>query len=108
MVFIRHQSRMGFHMYALKKEGIFCYPSSVYSSKQSRFIHESANNIFSSTTRPIRSETVIDYVDAQHSDASMFWKSQDPTKNDMGNDADTIRLGWHSFATKKQRQITAA
>ena len=52
------------------------------------------------TTRPLQSTTVIYYDDAKFSDASMFWKSQDPTENDMGNVADTIR--WHSFATKKQ------
>ncbi len=97
MIFIGHQPRMGWQIYAWKKEGIFYYPASVYPSRQSSCIHESANNIFSTTTRPIRSKTVIDYVDAQYSDASMFWKSQDPTEND----ADIIR--WHSFATKKQR-----
>jgi hypothetical protein len=80
--------------------GIFYYPASVYPSRQSSCIHESANTIFSTTTRSIRSTTVIDYVDAQYSDASMFWKSQDPTENDMSN-ADIIR--WHSLATKKQR-----
>ena len=88
-------------MYAWKKEGIFYYPASVYPSRQSNCIHESANNIFSTTTRSIRSKTVIYYDDAKYSDASMFWKSQDPTENDMSNDADIIR--WHSFATKKQR-----
>jgi hypothetical protein len=31
----------------------------------------------------------------------MFWESQDPTENDMSNDANIIR--WHFFATKKQR-----
>ncbi len=31
----------------------------------------------------------------------MFWKNQYPTKNDMGDDADTFQ--WHSLATKKQR-----
>ena len=101
MIFIGHQSRMGCQMYAWKQEGIFYYPASVYPSRQSSCIRESANNIFSTTTRSIRSKTVIYYDDAQYSDASMFWKRQDPTENDTSNDADIIR--WHSFATKKHR-----
>ena len=101
MIFIGHQSRMGWQMHAWKKEGIFYYPASLYPSRQSSFIYESANNIFSTTTRSIRSKTVIYYDDAQYSDASMFWKSQDPTENDMSNNANIIR--WHSSATKKQR-----
>jgi hypothetical protein len=102
MIFIGCQPGMGWQMYAWKKEGSFYYPASIYPSRQLSCIHESANNIFSTTTRPIQSTTVIYYDDAKYSDASMFWKSQDPTENDMGNlnDADTIR--WHSFATKKQ------
>ena len=100
MIFIGCQPGMGWQMYAWKKEGSFYYPASIYPSRQLSCIHESANNIFSITTRPIESTTVIYYDDAKFSDASMFWKSQDPTENDMGNDADTIR--WHSFATKKQ------
>ncbi len=85
MVFIGHQSRTrtGWQMYAWKKEGIFYYPASVYPSRQSSYIHKSANNIFSTTTRSIRSKTMICYDDAQDSDASIFWKSQDPTENDM-------------------------
>ena len=100
MIFIGCQPGMGWQMYAWKKEGSFYYPASIYPSRQLSCIHESANNIFSITTRPILSTTVIYYDDAKYSDASMFWKSQDPTENDMGNDADTIR--WHSFETKKQ------
>ncbi len=91
MIVNGHQSEMGWQMYAWKKEGIFYYPASVYPSRHSSCIHESANSIFSTTTRSIRSKAVIDYDDAQYSDASMFWKSQDPTENDMGNDADIIR-----------------
>ncbi len=87
-------------MHAWKKEGVFYYPASVYPSRQSSCIHKSANNMFSTTTRSIRSKTVIYYDNAKYSNASMFWKSQDPTENDMSN-ADIIRS--HSFATKKQR-----
>ena len=98
MIFIGCQPGMGWQMYAWKKEGSFYYPASIYPSRQFSCIHESANNIFSITTRPIQSTTVIHYDDAEYSDASMFLKSQDPTENDMGNDADTIR--WHSFVLR--------
>ena len=101
MIFIGHQSRMGWQMYAWKKEGILHYPASVFPSRQSSRIHESAYNIFSTTTRSIRSKTVIYYDDAKHSDASMFLKGRYPTENDMSIDAGIIQ--WHSLATKKQR-----
>ncbi len=77
-----------------------CICISFKAIKHSRVGNLTAKNIFSTTTRPIPSKTVI-YNDDAHSDASMFWKSQDPTENDMSYDADIIR--WHSFATKKQR-----
>ena len=78
LIFIGHQSRMGWQMHAWEKEGIFYYPASLYPSRQSSFIYESANNTFSTTTRSIRSKTVIYYDDAQYSDVSVFWKSQAP------------------------------
>jgi len=77
MIFIGCQPGMGWQMYAWKKEGSFYYPASIYPSRQLSCIHESANNIFSITTRPIESTTVIYYDDAKFSDASMFWKSQE-------------------------------
>jgi hypothetical protein len=42
---------------------------------------------------------VINYDDVQYSDANMFWKNQYPTKNDMGDKADTFQ--WHPLATKQ-------
>ena len=60
MIFIGHQSRMGWQMYAWKKEGIICCPASVYPSRQSSCIHESANNIFSTTTRSVCERALAD------------------------------------------------
>jgi hypothetical protein len=89
-------------MYAWEKEGILYHPASVYPSRHPRCIHESAYNIFPTTTGSIRLKTVMYYDDAQYSDVSMLWKNQfhDPTENDTSNDANIIR--WHSFAAKKQ------
>jgi hypothetical protein len=98
MIFIGCQPGMGWQMYAWKKEGSFYIPASIYPSRQLSCIQESTNNICSITTRPIQSTTVIYYDDAKYSDASMFWKSQDPTENDMGNDSDTIPLRPRSSA----------
>ena len=46
MMFIGQQSRMGWQMYAWKKEGSFYYPASIYPPRQLSCIHESANKIF--------------------------------------------------------------
>ena len=99
MIFIGYQSEMGWEKYAWKKEGVLYYPASIFISRHS--IQESAISIYYITTRYLRSTTVIYYDDVQYSDVDMFWKNQYPTKNDMGNDADTFL--WPSLATKKQR-----
>ena len=44
---------------------------------------------------------MINNDDMQYSDADMVWKNQYPTKNDMGDGADTFRR--HPFATNQQR-----
>ena len=79
---------MGSGKYAWKKEGSLCYPAFIYPPRHC--IPESANDIYSITTRYFLSTTVINYDDVQYSDANMFWKNQYPTKNDMGDKADTF------------------
>jgi hypothetical protein len=97
MILIRYQSEMGSGKHAWKKEGSLYYPAFIYSPKHC--IPESANDIYSITTRYFLSTTVINYDDEQYSDATMFWKNQYPTKNEMGNKADTFQ--WHPLATKQ-------
>jgi hypothetical protein len=97
MMFIGYQSEMGLEKYAWKKEGNLYFPATTYLSWHR--IQEQANSIYFTTTRH-RSTTVINY-DVQNSDADKPWKDQYPTKNVMGDDADTFR--WLSLATKKQR-----
>ena len=89
MIFIGYQSEMGSEKYAWKKEGSLYNPAFIYPSRHC--IPESANSIYSITTRYLLSTTVINYDDVQYSDANMFWKNQYPTKNDMGDHADTFR-----------------
>jgi hypothetical protein len=80
-----------------KRRGVSIYPAFIYPPRHC--IPESANDIYSITTRYFISTTVINYDDVQCSDANMFWKNQYPTKNDMGDKADTFQ--WHPLATKQ-------
>ena len=77
MILIGYQSEMGLGKYAWKKEGSLYYPAFIYPS--GHCIPESANDIYSITTRYFLSATVINYDDVQYSDANMYWKPKAAT-----------------------------
>jgi hypothetical protein len=87
MILNGYQSEMGLEKYAWKKEVSLCYPAFIYPSRHC--IQDSANSTCSITTRYLLS-TTAHHDDVRYSDVDMFWKNQYPTKNEMGNDADTF------------------